>query len=87
MIAHAFIGNSLSRGSRYYLDPNHKNGECRTIKPADPEKVAAWKEKRSAMKHYKSMNFYGKKNKLATKLVKEIIEFENNHDTLQRIHS
>ena len=84
MIAHAFIGNALQRGSRYYLDPNHKNGECRIVKPADPEKLAKLREQRKATKHYKSLNFYGK-TKLETKIAKRIIEYQN--DTLQRIHS
>lgn len=84
MIAHAFIGNSLQRGSRYYLDPTRKNGKCRIIKPADPEKLAELRKKRKATKHYKNLNFYGK-TKLETKIAQRIIEYQN--DTLQRIHT
>lgn len=81
MLAHAFIGNSLQRSSRYYLDPNYKNGECRIIKPADPVKLAALKEYKSQRKMYKSLNFYGKRNKAEINLVKKIL----NYDTLERI--
>ena len=83
MLAHAFIGNSLQRGSRYYLDPTRKNGKCRIIKPADPVKLAEWREKRQGMKRYKSMNFYGKQVKAEIKLVKKIMDY----DSLERLHT
>lgn len=83
MLAHAFIGNSLQKSSRYYLDPNSKNGECRITKPADSAKLAEWREKRQGMKRYKSMNFYGKQVKAEIKLVKKIMDY----DSLERLHT